>query len=105
MIRINEALIAVERNPSLPAAGYSQPFSPGHACNNLYSGSFFHGPINYKADLGVTKTFPEREKMNLMVKVDAFNAFNIQGYINPNATSGEEQDGEMANRNCRGIPW
>ena len=29
--------------------------------------------------------------MDLRVKVDAFNAFNIQGYINPNATSGEEQ--------------
>ena len=61
-----------------------------YAGNNLFSRSIVHGPFNYETDLSVFKEFPIRERMNFRVNVDAFNALNIQGYINPNATSGEE---------------
>jgi Carboxypeptidase regulatory-like domain len=76
--------------PNLGTNGYTTAFSPGYAGNNLYSRSYFHGPFNYEADLSVFKVFPINEKMNFRVNVDAFNAFNIQGYTNPNATNGEE---------------
>ena len=44
--------------------------------------------MNWNADLSVFKVFPITEKVNLRINVDAFNAFNIQGYNNPNATTG-----------------
>jgi hypothetical protein len=81
--------------PSLNGGNpYTVAFAPdssqGYAGNNLFSRSIVHGPFNYETDLSVYKIFPIREKMNFRVNVDAFNALNIQGYINPNSTSGEE---------------
>jgi hypothetical protein len=73
---------------------YTVAFAPDssqtYAGNNLFNRSIVHGPFNYETDLSVYKEFPIREKMNFRVNVDAFNALNIQGYVNPNATSGEE---------------
>ncbi len=73
---------------------YTTAFAPdpsqGYAGNNLFNRSIIHGPFNYETDLSVYKVFPIREKMDFRVNVDAFNALNIQGYINPNTTSGEE---------------
>jgi len=40
--------------------------------------------------LSLYKVFPIREQMALRFNVDAFNAFNIQGYQNPNGTDGIE---------------
>ena len=37
------------------------------------------------------KTFPITERAALRFNLDAFNAFNIQGYNNPNGTTGEIQ--------------
>jgi hypothetical protein len=48
------------------------------------------GPYNYEADMSLYKLFPITEKVNFRVNVDAFNAFNIQGYINPSLTDGTE---------------
>ena len=86
----------VMNGPSLNSGKpYTVAFQPGpsqaYAGNNLYSRSYFHGPYNYNVDLSVFKVFPIKENMNFRVNLDAFNALNIQGYVNPNATSGEEQ--------------
>jgi hypothetical protein len=68
-----------------------QSYSPSPAGSNPYSNTILHGPINYNADLSVFKTFPITERAALRFNLDAFNAFNIQGYNNPNGTTGEIQ--------------
>jgi hypothetical protein len=65
-------------------------YSPGPAAANPFSKTFLNGPINYTIDLSVFKVFPITEKVNLRFNVDAFNALNMQGYNNPNATDGTE---------------
>jgi hypothetical protein len=72
------------------SVAYAPDSSQGYAGNNLFNRSIVHGPFNYETDLSVYKVFPIRESMNLRVNVDAFNALNIQGYVNPNSTNGEE---------------
>jgi hypothetical protein len=64
-------------------------YSPGPAANPFYR-TVVLGPYNYEADMSLYKVFPITERVNLRVNVDAFNAFNIQGYINPNLTDGTE---------------
>ena len=64
-------------------------YSPGPGINP-YSHTVLPGPINYSADLSVFKVFPITERVNLRINMDAFNAFNIQGYVNPNTTDGTE---------------
>jgi hypothetical protein len=49
-----------------------------------------NGPINYSADLSLFKVFPITERVNVRFNMDAFNAFNIQGYNNPNTSDGTE---------------
>lgn len=71
-------------NGTSPTIGYS----PGPAGANPYSHTFLHGPYNWSADLSLFKVFPITETMNLRINVDAFNAFNVQGYTNPNSTTG-----------------
>ena len=66
------------------------PYAPGPAGASPFNKTFIHGPFNYNADISLFKVFPITETTNLRVNVDAFNAFNIQGYINPNATDGTE---------------
>lgn len=64
-------------------------YSPGPDVNP-FSHTFLHGPFNYNADLSLFKVFPISETANLRINVDAFNAFNIQGYNNPNSTDGTQ---------------
>jgi hypothetical protein len=64
-------------------------FSPGPTGSNPFSRTILNGPINYNIDLSLFKVFPITETVRLAVNVDAFNAFNIQGYNNPNTTTGE----------------
>jgi hypothetical protein len=64
-------------------------FSPGPTGSNPFSHTILNGPFNYNVDLSLYKNFPIKEQMLLQVKLDAFNAFNIQGYNNPNTTTGE----------------
>jgi len=66
-------------------------YSPGPVGVNPYSHTFLNGPINYNVDLSLFKVFPITEKSNLRFNIDAFNALNIQGYTNPNTTTGVEQ--------------
>jgi len=66
-----------------------QGYSPGPLGSNPYSQTILNGPINYSVDLSLFKVFPITEKTMLRFNVDAFNALNIQGYGNPNGTTGE----------------
>ena len=63
--------------------------SPSNQGDNLYSRTVLPGPFNYNVDLSVFKVFPITEKTALRFNADAFNALNIQGYVNPNTTTGE----------------
>jgi hypothetical protein len=86
----NVALTAPGINGGVPV---EVPFAPGpgsYGGNNPYSRTFIHGPMNYNIDLSLYKVFPITERTNLRFNVDDFNALNIQGYNNPNTTSGEE---------------
>ena len=79
----NNVLVALKNGTSV-LTGYS----PGPAGANPYSHTVLLGPYNYIADISLYKTFSISERMKLRVNVDAFNALNIQGHVNPNATDG-----------------
>ncbi|MBI2686358.1 MAG: carboxypeptidase regulatory-like domain-containing protein [Acidobacteria bacterium] len=63
-------------------------FSPGPSGSNPFSQTILQGPKNYQADISLYKVFSFTEKVRLRINVDAFNAFNIQGRVNPNTTDG-----------------
>ncbi len=65
-------------------------YSPGPLGANPYSQTVLLGPYNYTTDISLYKAFSITERVKLRVNVDAFNAFNIQGRVNPNATDGTE---------------
>jgi hypothetical protein len=46
------------------------------------------GPMNFQTDLSLYKVFSITERVKFRLNVDAFNAFNIQGLVNPNTTDG-----------------
>ncbi len=69
------------------SASTSTTITPGA---NPYSQTVLLGPFNYNADISVYKVFSITEQVKLRINVDAFNAFNIQGYVNPNTTDGVE---------------
>jgi hypothetical protein len=65
-------------------------FSPGPAGSNPFSQTVLMGPSNYTADVSLYKEFAVTERSRLRLNLDAFNAFNIQGRVNPNTTDGIE---------------
>ncbi len=65
-------------------------YSPGPAGANPFSQTAILGPYNYQADISLYKVFSITERVKFRVNVDAFNAFNIQGRVNPNTTDGTE---------------
>jgi hypothetical protein len=65
-------------------------YSPGPIGSNPFSQTILNGPINWTIDLSLFKVFPITEKTDLRFNIDAFNALNMQGYLNPNATDGTE---------------
>jgi len=71
------------------ANGTSSPvaYSPGPGLNP-FSKSVLHGPYNWTADMSLFKVFPITEKVFFRVNVDPFNVFNVQGYNNPNSSTG-----------------
>jgi len=78
-------------NVSVPLKNGSQVvtgFNPGPAGSNPFSQTILQGPKNYQADISLYKVFSFTERMKLRVNLDAFNAFNIQGRVNPNSTDG-----------------
>jgi hypothetical protein len=87
----NVALTAPGLNNGQPITiGFSPDSNQTYAGNNPYSKTVINGPFNYIVDLSVFKVIPITDKSNLRVSVDAFNAFNIMGYNNPNVTTGEQ---------------
>ncbi|MGC2660636.1 MAG: hypothetical protein WA324_21985, partial [Bryobacteraceae bacterium] len=68
----------------------STAYSPGPAGANPFSQTVLLGPMNAEADISLYKVFSLTERVRLRVNVDAFNAFNIQGRVNPNTTDGTE---------------
>jgi hypothetical protein len=46
--------------------------------------------MNYEADISLYKIFSITERVKLRINVDAFNAFNIKGRVNPSAVDGTE---------------
>jgi hypothetical protein len=63
-------------------------YSPGPAGAHPYSMTMLDGPFNYSTDVSLYKIFSITERVKFRFNVDAFNAFNIQGYVNPDASSG-----------------
>jgi hypothetical protein len=68
----------------------STAFSPGPAGANPFSQTILLGPFNYEADVSIYKEFSITEHTRLRLNLDAFNALNIQGRVNPNTTDGIE---------------
>jgi len=65
-------------------------YNPGPAGANPFSHTILPGPTNYETDISLYKVFSFSENWKLRVNVDAFNAFNIQGRVNPDTTTGIE---------------
>jgi hypothetical protein len=63
-------------------------YSPGPAGANPFSQTVLLGPYNYETDISLYKVFSFSENWKLRVNMDAFNAFNIQGRVNPDTTTG-----------------
>lgn len=59
-------------------------YSPGPSLNPFVH-TFLHGPWDWSSDISLFKVFPIREGTSLRVNVDAFNAFNVQGDVNPSS--------------------
>ncbi len=68
----------------------STAYSPGPSGANWFSQTVLMGPYNFDTDISLYKVFSITERVKLRVNVDAFNAFNIQGRVNPNTTDGIE---------------
>lgn len=65
-------------------------YSPGPVGTHPYSRTFLPGPVNWTADISLFKVFPITKTVNLRFNVDAFNAFNVQGYNDPSSSDGTE---------------
>lgn len=63
-------------------------YSPGPAGANPFSQTVLQGPANFQADMSLYKEFAFAERLKFRINMDAFNAFNIQGRVNPNTTDG-----------------
>jgi hypothetical protein len=60
------------------------------SASNPFAQTILLGPFNYQTDISLYKVFTLTERVKFRVNVDAFNAFNIQGRVNPSATDGIE---------------
>jgi hypothetical protein len=79
------------RVPLLNGTSVTTAYSPGPTGSHPFWKTTLLGPFNYIADLSLYKVFSISENMKLRFNVDAFNAFNIQGFVNPNTTDGIQQ--------------
>ena len=70
-------------------------YSPGPAGSNPYSQTILLGPFNFLTDMSLYKTFSITERVKLRLNFDAFNAFNIQGLVNPNTTDGDPDSADV----------
>jgi hypothetical protein len=63
-------------------------YSPGPSGVFPYNSTVLQGPKNFQADISLYKEFKLTERFKLRFNMDAFNAFNIQGLVNPNTSDG-----------------
>ncbi|HZT37442.1 MAG TPA: carboxypeptidase-like regulatory domain-containing protein [Bryobacteraceae bacterium] len=73
-----------------PAPAATSTSSTTFSAPNAFAHTILPGPNNYVADVSLFKIFSITENVKLRFNVDAFNAFNIQGRVNPNASDGVE---------------
>lgn len=73
-----------------PSAAVTSSVSTVVAPGNPFAQTVLLGPMNYEADISLYKVFSISERMKLRINVDGFNAFNIQGRVNPSAVDGTE---------------
>ncbi len=64
------------------------PFAPGPSGVQPYNAMVLQGPKNFQSDISLYKEIAIKERFKLRFNVDAFNAFNIQGLVNPNTLDG-----------------
>ena len=64
----------------------TQAYDTGPSGGNYLENFWLPGQINYTEDISLFKVFPITDHAHLRVNVDAFNALNVQGYNNPDAT-------------------
>lgn len=81
----NEVLVTLTNGKQV-----ANTYDAGPAGTNILSNTFINGPVNWNADLSLFKVFPITEKVNLRFNIDAFNAFNIQGFNNPGSNGVED---------------
>lgn len=67
------------------------PFAPGPSGVQPYNSFVLQGPKNFQTNLSLYKEFTITERFRLRFNVDAFNAFNMQGLVNPDASDGIQQ--------------
>ncbi|MEZ5403746.1 MAG: carboxypeptidase-like regulatory domain-containing protein [Bryobacteraceae bacterium] len=78
-------------NVAVPLKNGSQAvtaYNPGPAGVNPFGHTILQGPKNFQADISLYKVFNITESVRLRVNLDAFNAFNMQGLVNPNTSDG-----------------
>ena len=63
-------------------------FAPGPSGVQPYNAMVLQGPKNFQSDVSLYKEFNITERWRLRFNVDAFNAFNIQGLVNPDSGTG-----------------
>jgi hypothetical protein len=63
-------------------------YSPGPAGVFPYNSAVLQGPKNFQTDISLYKEFRFNDRVKLRFNVDAFNAFNIQGLVNPSTSDG-----------------
>jgi hypothetical protein len=73
-----------------PAAAATSSVTTVVSAPNPFARTIVLGPYNYQTDISLYKVFSITERVKLRLNIDAFNAFNIQGRVNPNATDGIE---------------
>jgi hypothetical protein len=73
-----------------PSGAVTSSVSTAVSPPNPFAQTILLGPYNYETDVSLYKVFTLTERVKLRLNVDAFNAFNIQGRVNPNATDGIE---------------
>jgi hypothetical protein len=73
-----------------PSAAVTSSVTTAVAPGNPFAQTILLGPMNFEADISLYKVFSLTERVKLRINVDAFNAFNIQGRVNPSAVDGTE---------------
>jgi hypothetical protein len=63
-------------------------YSPGPSGAHPFWATTLPGPTNFQTDLSLFKVFRVTEQVSVRFNIDAFNALNIQGYVNPGASDG-----------------